>query len=169
MSPAIADYFGESAEDRFHLFPISSGGRVVALIYADGPRNVLQPNALELLATMAGATLEMRPPKTSNGLVNIAGSLGAVERDIDLKAQRFARVLVAEMVLYQDQQVKSGRAARDLYASLKPQIDEAREAYRASFLTISESLPDYLHHELVATLANGDVEVLGPDYPGPLA
>jgi hypothetical protein len=169
MSAPIADYFGESSEERFHLFPVSSGGRVVALVYADGPRNVLQPDALELLATIAGAILEGRPAEAQNGLVNIAGSLVAVERDVDLKAQRFARVLVAEIVLYQDEQVKSGRAARDLYASLRPQIDEAREAYRASFLTNSESLPDYLHHELVTTLANGDVEVLGQDYPGPLA
>jgi|SRR5271165_3526946 len=176
MSAPIANYFGESAEDRFHLFPVSSAGRVVALIYADGPRTVLQPDALELLATVAGAILERPgalldsgPAKAQNGLVNIAGSLGAVERDVDLKARRFARVLVAEMLLYQDEQVKSGRAAGDLYASLQPQIDEAREAYRAAFLTNSESLPDYLHQELVTTLANGDVEVLGPDYPGPLA
>jgi len=176
MSAPIANYFGESPEDRFHLFPVSNGSRVVALIYADGPRTGLHPDALELLANVAGAMLERpgailesRSENPSNGLVNIAGSLDASERDIDLKAQRFARVLVAEMVLYQDQHVKSGRAERDLYASLQPQIDEAREAYRASFLTDHESLPDYLHQELVTTLANDDVEVLGPNYPGPLA
>ena len=36
MSPSIAGYFGESPGGRFHLFPILSGGRVAALLYADG-------------------------------------------------------------------------------------------------------------------------------------
>jgi hypothetical protein len=168
MSAPIAEYFGESAADTFQLFPVVSGERVAALIYADGPRDGIQVDALELLATVAGAMIDRRAPKPLNGLVNIAGSLGAGERDVDLKARRFARVLVAEMLLYQDERVKSGRASSDLYTSLKPEIDEAREAYQAAFLTNKEAIPDYLHQEFVNTLANGDVEVLGPNYPGPL-
>jgi hypothetical protein len=173
MSPSIAGYFGESPSGRFHLFPILSGGRVAALLYADGPATELQPEALELLATVAGAMLDSRTaqPHLSNGLVTLAGvaDAGSTDRDLDLKAQRFARVLVAEMRLYQDDLVKNGRAGRDLYVHLKPQIDEAREAYRGAFLAGSDATPDYLHQELVNTLANGDVEMLGQDYPGPLA
>lgn len=169
MSTPVAGYFGESAQDRFYLFPVSSGGRVVALIYADGPRTELQPDALELLATVAGAMLESRPAKTSNGLVNISSSAGGHFSETDLKAKRFARVLVADILLYQDEGVKSGRAARDLYASLKPHIEEAREAYRVSYLTNPEPVPDYLHQELVTRLANGDADILGQEYPGPLA
>lgn len=168
MSAPIAEYFGESARDRFHLFPVVSDERVAALIYADGPGTGLQVDALELLATVAGAMIGRRLPKSANGLVNIAGSLIAAERDVDLKARRFARVLVAEMLLYEDEGVKTGRASNDLYASLKPQIDEAREAYQNAFLANNEAVPDYLHQELLNTLANGDVEVLGHDYPGPL-
>ena len=168
MSGPIAEYFGESESGRFHLFPVLSGARAVALIYADGPGTILQTDALELLATVAGAMLDRPWTKAGNGLINIAESLDSGARDVDLKARRFARVLVAEMLLYQDEQVKSGRAELDLYASLKPHIDEAREAYRAAFQPNPETVPDYLHQELVNTLAKGDVEVLGPDYPGPL-
>jgi hypothetical protein len=168
MSELIAACFGEAADSKFHLFPVLTGGRVAALLYAEG-REKLQPDALELLATIAGAVLESRVQKAVHGLVNIAAPLDSSEPDLHLKAQRFARVQVAEMRLYQDQHVKNGRAERDLYASLKTQIDSAREAYRRAFMDGSESVTDYLHQELVHTLAHGDVELLGPEYPGPLA
>ena len=138
------------------------------MLYADGR---LQPDALELLATLAGLVIESgesRLEKAPHDLVNIAAALASNERDLHLKAQRFARVQVAEIRLYQNQHVKDGRAGRDLYASLKTEIDLAREAYRRVFMDGSDAIPDYLHKELVHTLALGDVELLGPTYPGPL-
>jgi len=91
-----------------------------------------------------------------------------------LRAKRFARVRVAEMALFQAAQVKAGRTAHDLYGSLKPLIDEARQDFRREFLTdaaLIESgrVPDYLHQELVLALAHNDPSLLGPAYPGPLA
>ncbi len=85
------------------------------------------------------------------------------------RALRFARVKVAEIQLYQASQVKSGRAARDLYGVLGPHIDAARGAFRENFLVPLSGLPDYLHQELVKTLAKEDAVLLGPSYPGPLA
>ena len=84
-------------------------------------------------------------------------------------ALRFARVRVAEIQLYQASQVKAGRAARDLYGALRPSIDAARNAFRERFLVPLKGIPDYLHQELVKTLANDDAVLLGPSYPGPLA
>jgi len=85
------------------------------------------------------------------------------------RALRFARVKVAEILLYQASQVKSGRAARDLYGALRPHIDAARGAFRENFLLPLGGVPDYLHQELVKTLAKEDAVLLGPSYPGPLA
>ena len=85
------------------------------------------------------------------------------------RALRFARVKVAEILLYQASQVKSGRAARDLYGALGPHIDAARGAFRENFLLPLGGVPDYLHQELVKTLAKEDAVLLGPSYPGPLA
>jgi len=84
-------------------------------------------------------------------------------------ALRFARVKVAEIQLYQASKVKSGRAAGDLYGVLGPHIDAARTAFRERFLVPLNGVPDYLHQELVKTLANEDAVLLGPSYPGPLA
>ena len=84
-------------------------------------------------------------------------------------ALRFARVRVAEMQLYQASQVKSGRNRRDLYDELAPAIDAARGAFRERFLLPLNGIPDYLHQELVRTLAKEDAVLLGPSYPGPQA
>jgi len=93
----------------------------------------------------------------------------------DVQALRFAKVKVAEMQLYRAEQVQSGQASRDLYGSLKSQIDEARAAYLAEFLRSGDDrlkpaaqIPDYLHQEMVRALAQNDEALLGPQYPGPL-
>jgi hypothetical protein len=85
------------------------------------------------------------------------------------RALRFARVKVAEIQLYQASQVKSGRATRELYGALRPHIDAARGAFRENFLVPLSGVPDYLHQELVKTLAKEDAVLLGPSYPGPQA
>jgi hypothetical protein len=85
-----------------------------------------------------------------------------------LRAQRFARVRVAEIQLYHAAAMKHGRGERDVYGSLKAQMDAARDAYRENFLTPANGTADYLHQEFIRTLANDDAALLGPNYPGPL-
>jgi hypothetical protein len=95
-------------------------------------------------------------------------SLSREDRGLHLRAQRFARVQVANIRLYKSEKVKNGRAAHDLYTSIKEEIDSAREVFRREFLDASDSMVDYLHLELVGTLANDDTDVLGRNYPGPM-
>lgn len=110
-----------------------------------------EPAALELLAAMAALTAPSQAPRAA-----------------DVSAQRFAKVKIAEMQLYQAAAVKNGRQARDLYGSLRPQIDAARDSFREKFLTPPNGTADYLHVEIVRVLANEDAALLGPAYPGPL-
>jgi hypothetical protein len=172
LSRALAAHLGQAPDKKFHLFPIATRDGVVAVLYADSEQRTVQSDALELLAAMAGAVIESRAPHTTNGLVNIAefsrSELDPEEHDLHLKAQRFARVRVAEIRLYKSQNVKNGRTERDLYTSLKAEIDSARELFRQDFLSAPVPMVDYLHLELVHTLANDEVELLGPNYPGPL-
>src|SRR6266404_4320153 len=86
----------------------------------------------------------------------------------DLKARRFARTRVAELVLHRASEVKTGRANSDLYASLRQEMDADREAFRRDFFS-HVPIVDYYHLELVRTLAHDNPELLGEDYPGPLA
>lgn len=85
-----------------------------------------------------------------------------------VRAQRFATVRVAEIQLYHAAQVKAGRSAGDLYGTLRAVLDSARAAYTKEFLTPVNGVPDYLHQEIVKTLAGNDAKLLGPEYPGPL-
>ncbi len=179
MSVAVAALLGEDESQKFSIFPLIAGGRVTSLLYADSGDGSVDSNALELLATVAGAILDSRPLSADHpsglvhtDLVHIAGNNrkpAGEDRELHSRAQRFARVQVAEIRLYKSEEVKNGRSARDLYASLKTEIDSARESYRRDFLSAPGAMVDYLHRELVRTLANNDAELLGPDYPGPLA
>ena len=162
MSEPVAGWAGEDPARKFYLFPIASKNRIVALLYADSTEHNVETNGLELLAAMAGAVIESRT-FSQPSLVNIQP-----DQDLQLKAQRFARNQVAEIRLYKSESVKNGRAAHDLYTSLKAEIDSARESFRREFLSAPGTMVDYLHQELVRTLANDDVQLLGPDYPGPL-
>src|SRR5258708_2663332 len=95
-------------------------------------------------------------------------TLSKEEQERHLRAQRFARVQIAEMRLYKSQAVKTGRAEHDLYGALQEDIDRTRDAFRQDFIAASPTMIDYVHLELLQTLANNDVELLGPAYPGPL-
>lgn len=104
-------------------------------------------------------------------IATLAALIGPASNDTpqEVRARRFAKVKIAEIQLYQAPAVKTGRAARDLYGALKPQIDAARQAFAERFLSNGTRTADYLHSEFVRALANDDATLLGPGYPGPLA
>ena len=94
--------------------------------------------------------------------------LSRQEQQLHLAAQRFARVLVAEMRLATAEQFRAGRAAGNIYGALKQPIEEARQKFREKHMNVSPTMVDYLHLEMVRSLADDDPNKLGPEYPGPL-
>jgi hypothetical protein len=88
------------------------------------------------------------------------------ERRLHNDARRFARLLVSEIKLYNEQKVNEGRSAGDLYARLREYIDRSREMYDKRVRPEVAHRYDYFHHELVSTLAEGDEAKLGSAYPG---
>jgi hypothetical protein len=86
---------------------------------------------------------------------------------LHVRAQRFARVKVAEMQLARPDACRAGLQQSNLYVFLRHEIDKARETYRKQFMTIP-SMVDYLHLELVGTAVGNDEQKLGADYPGQL-
>ena len=89
------------------------------------------------------------------------------ERPAHSAARRFARLLVSEIKLYNEQKVRDGLAEGDLYNRLKEDIDRARQTYDNDRRVTPEIAArfDYFHWELVNTLAKGDAGRLGADYP----
>ena len=88
------------------------------------------------------------------------------ERRLHSDARRFARLLVSEVKLYNEQKVAEGRNRMDLYQRLREDIDRSRQMYDKRVKPEVAERYDYFHHELVNTLAEGDVAKLGGDYPG---
>lgn len=88
------------------------------------------------------------------------------ERPQHVGARRFARLLVSEIKLYNEQKVTEGRAEGDLYDRLRETIDRSREMYDKRYAETVGSRYDYFHHELINTLAEGDETKLGQGYPG---
>jgi len=77
------------------------------------------------------------------------------------EAKRFARLLVSEIKLYNEEQVERGREAKDLYSRLKEDIDRSREMFEKRISDDVRSRQDYFQDELVRILADGDADALG--------
>jgi hypothetical protein len=162
--------------ERAHLFPVTNGSRVAALLFASGTEP--DGNALELIAGLASVVLERRSNESSHAQIAAApavakgkglpgwAALQELDRELHGRAQRFARVTVAHMELNRPEACRGGREQGNLYVFLRGEIDKARETYRTQFMTIS-SMVDYLHLQLVQA-AGGDEGKLGADYPGAL-
>ena len=192
LSPALVELLGLSPDQKVYLFPISLRQTVAAILYADavGAADGVQPAALELLGSVAEAAIEARYARpaaaaaageTAAGRLELSlpraspshapddwDTLSPAEQEIHLRAQRFARVLVADLQLYRPQEIREGKQSRNLYGRLKDEINKSREAYHRKFGATPAAGIDYFHLELLRTLAGGEEEMLGPDYPGPV-
>jgi hypothetical protein len=92
----------------------------------------------------------------------------AEEERLHSDAKRFARLLVSEIKLYNEQRVLEGRENRDIYVRLKRDIDRSREMYQKRVSPTVSRKVDYFHDELIRILGDNDPSHLGSDYPGPL-
>jgi hypothetical protein len=186
LSAAVTRLFGEDREGRALLVPLTvEGERAPGVIYCEDP---VDPTAIQSIATVAAAVLEkhlrlLEPvarPSSAPGVVravpltpdappvavNPAHTAPRAEPPADpaaAPARRFAQVAVARLMLKHESAIAQGRSSGALYSALREQIDAMRVSYRAKF----NGGRDHLHEEMVATLARGDVSLLGKDYPGP--
>lgn len=88
------------------------------------------------------------------------------EKRLHIDARRFARLLVSEIKLYNEQKVQEGLSQGDIYERLREDIDRSRQMYDKRVAPPVAARYDYFHQELVSTLAKGDPAKLGGDYPG---
>lgn len=82
-------------------------------------------------------------------------------------ARRFARLLVSEIKLYNEDSVKEGRESGNLYAHLKRDIERSRDMYEKRVHPDVKGSRDYFHEALIQILAGNDESLMGPGYPGP--
>ncbi len=90
-----------------------------------------------------------------------SAGLSPEETRLHEDARRFARLLVSELLLYNEDVVVVGRKQRDIYDRLKDEIDRSRQAYDQRVPEPIRSSTDYFKEELIRTLAQGDALALG--------
>jgi hypothetical protein len=93
-----------------------------------------------------------------------AGQLSPEDADIHRKAQRFARLLVDEIKLYNQAKVAEGRKHKDLYDRLKEDIEKSRATFKKRYGNTVAANADYFQVELVRSLAEDDLSVMGANF-----
>jgi hypothetical protein len=144
------------------------GGHVVAALYADEGLEARTVNLepLEILTRFASQRLEaLTAIKAARSLtvndLSVPAPGGSDESaDQHAAARRYARLLVSEIKLYHEPQVAEGRRERDLATRLGGEIARVRTLYEQRVPAEVRQNTDYVHEELIRTLADGDASLL---------
>lgn len=107
-------------------------------------------------------------PRPAQPVMSVPTPTSETEQRAHNDARRFARLLVSEIKLYNAAKVNEGRRSFDLYDRLKDEIDRSRKVYDKRVSPAVATRFDYFYDELVQTLAEGDINKLGPNCPGPV-
>ncbi len=121
---------------------------------APAPEVVAEP----ILIGQTTTTVEDAPT------TDAAPALSPADQEIQSKAQRFARLLVDEIKLYNQAQVSEGRKNKDLYDRLKDTIDKSRSTYQKRYGNTVAASGNYFQHELIRSLAEDKVSLMGSNF-----
>ena len=83
---------------------------------------------LPLLTALPAYAQNAAPAPAPDAFANLSPE----EADVHRKAQRFARLLVDEIKLYNQVKVTEGRKNKDVYDRLKDDIEKSRATYQCS-------------------------------------
>ena len=130
-----------------------------------------QKTAMPKVTSSTGPTGSMGSTGStgSTGSMGSTGSTGLADTSTMMEitdglvaaARRTARLLVADIRLFNEPAVTEGRQQRNLLSRLAPEIERARQAYNEQVPVGVRGHTDFFHQELIRTLAGGDAELLG--------
>jgi len=93
-----------------------------------------------------------------------ASSISPEDQDVHRKAQRFARLLVDEVKLYNQAKVAEGRKNKDLYDRLKDAIEKSRATYQKRYGNTVAASANYFQNEIIRSLAEDDLSIMGANF-----
>ena len=125
---------------------------------AHAPKHVMTAAAEPVVAVSAGAAAAAAPAPDS------FAQMSAEDADVHRKAQRFARLLMDEVKLYNQAKVAEGRKHKDLYDRLKEDIEKSRSTYTKRYGNTVAAGMDHFSNEVVRSLAEDDASLLGPNF-----
>jgi len=121
---------------------------------------VPEPAAAEVVEVASAHTSAAAPAAAADPWAGMSPE----DADVHRKAQRFARLLVDEIKLYNQAKVAEGRRHKDLYDRLKEDIDKSRGTFQKRYGSTAAASGDYFHNELLRSLAEDDVAIMGSNF-----
>ena len=118
----------------------------------------------EAAAEVVSAPATMSAAAATAPATDAFAHMSPEDAEVHRKAQRFARLLMDEIKLYNQAKVAEGRKHKDLYDRLKEDIDKSRSTYQKRYGNTVAASTDYLSNELIRSLAEDDVSLLGPNF-----
>jgi len=158
------------ASEKFEAPPVQTVSSFSDPFAAHAPKHVVAPPAAVEEPAMAEATAEVVTAPAAMSAAAAAPAtdafahMSAEDADVHRKAQRFARLLMDEIKLYNQAKVAEGRKHKDLYDRLKEDIDKSRATYQKRYGNTVAASTDYLSAELIRSLAEDDVSLLGQNF-----
>lgn len=138
------------------------------------PSGVVQPvSSMQHQAPPEKASAATVPEAPAQPMAQAAAAAAAIpgpqtsseDQEVHTKAQRFAKLLVDEIKLYNQAKVTEGRKKKDLYDRLKDDIEKSRAIYRKRYAGTAAESADYFRDALVRILADNDSSLLGANFP----
>lgn len=171
----------ETTDPESYFRTISVRGKTVAAVCASPP---FKAEALDFLGSAMERAIELfglrlrapAPQVVAAGRTASAPAAapaspkeqpGAQDPKLHGEARKIARLLVSEIKLYHEQELKEGRDSGDIYRRLQTEIDSSREKYTQRVPPAILGARDYFHEEVVRILGENDASRLGAAYPGP--
>jgi len=157
-APAHSDPFASHAPK--HIAPVPEEIPVPPPVVV-APPPVEQPVAVaQSEPVISAAAAAAAPAPAADPFANLSPE----DADVHRKAQRFARLLVDEIKLYNQVKVSEGRKNKDLYDRLKDDIDKSRITFQKRYGNTAAGGADYFSQELVRSLAEDDISIMGPNF-----
>jgi hypothetical protein len=171
-SPAYSDPFASHASDQAVAPEAAAESTAPAAAIEPAPPEA-HPDATEVQSAVAPAEaaqpdpLPIAQPEAVAGTEPAPSAAFAVpsgDQEIHHKAQRFARLLVDEIKLYNLAQVSEGRKNKDLYDRLKDAIEKSRTTYQKRYGSTVAASANYFQDEVLRSLAEDDVSIMGANF-----
>jgi len=129
------------------------------------PRAVPEPEpAAEVVEVAAHAASANAFASAPAAAADPFAGMSAEDADTHRKAQRFARLLVDEIKLYNQAKVAEGRRNLDLYDRLKEDIEKSRATFQKRYGNTAAASGDYFSKEVLRCLAEDDTAVMGASF-----
>jgi hypothetical protein len=150
--PAFNDPFASHAPS--HVMAAAASAHEASAPVASSAAEAALAEPLPIGQAKTAATPEPQP----------APSAPPDDQEIHHKAQRFARLLVDEIKLYNQAKVAEGRKNKDLYDRLKEAIEKSRATYQKRYGNTAAASGNYFQHEIIRSLAEDDLSIMGANF-----